>query len=60
MVKEKMKGKTKCYYCEECELAYFDKKKASECEEWCRENKSCNIEITKYAINKMQMKGGIK
>lgn len=58
MVKEKIKGKNKCYYCEECELAYQDEKKACECEDWCKKHKSCNIEITKYAINKMQMKGG--
>lgn len=50
MVREKNKNKIKCYYCEECELVYQDKKKAYECEEWCRKHKSCNIEITKYAF----------
>ncbi|MEK6899050.1 MAG: hypothetical protein AABW79_03050 [Nanoarchaeota archaeon] len=42
----------KCYYCEECEIVYIDKKKACECEEGCNANKSCKIEITKNAINK--------
>ncbi len=45
----------KCYYCEECKLAYYYYKRASECEKWCRENKSCNLEITKYAINKNKL-----
>lgn len=44
----------KCYICEECEFAYLNKKKACECEEFCRKHKSCDIEITKFSI----MKGG--
>ena len=56
MVKE-----MRCYFCEECEMAYTDKKKTCECEYWCKKNKSCNLEITKYAINKMeQTYNGIK
>lgn len=58
MVKEDKKNK--CYYCEECELTYVDKQKACECEEWCKKHKSCNLEITKYSINKMEMQNGIK
>jgi len=38
------------YYCEECKLIYPEKKKAYECEEWCKENKMCNIGITKFAL----------
>jgi len=53
MVKEDKKHK--CYFCEECEMAYVDKKKACECEEHCRKYKSCNLEIIKFA-----MKGGNK
>ena len=53
MVKENKE--MKCYYCEECEMAYVDKKKACQCEEWCKKHKSCSLEITKYAINKMGM-----
>ncbi len=40
----------KLYYCEECGLAYKDKKKAVECENWCKKHKSCNLEIIKYSI----------
>jgi len=59
--KEKVNGKEneemKCYYCEECGLVYANKKKAEECEEWCREHKSCNIEIIKHSL---KMEGGEK
>ncbi len=47
--------KIKCYYCEECEMAYTNKKKACECEEWCKKHKSCNLEIIKHSL---KMKGG--
>jgi len=40
------------YQCEECKLIYKDKSVAKKCEKWCKENKSCNLEITKYALNK--------
>ena len=52
MVKEKIlkNKKMKCYYCEECEMAYLDKKRAYECEDWCRKHMSCNLEIIKYAV----------
>ena len=53
MVKENKK--MKCYLCEECELTYVDRKKACECEEWCKKNKSCNLEITKFSINKIEV-----
>ena len=48
MVKENKK--MKCYYCGECNMAYLDRKKACECEEWCKKHKSCNIEIIKHAL----------
>ena len=51
MVREKNK-KNRGYYCEECNMAYIDKKKAHECEEWCKKHKSCNLEIIKHAIKK--------
>lgn len=44
-------SKNNCFYCEECEMAYNDKNKAYECESWCKKNKSCNLEITKYSLN---------
>src|SRR3989338_7482344 len=49
----------KRYKCIECSLIYDDKKIAKWCQDWCREHKSCNLEITKYALNKNE-KGGEK
>lgn len=37
------------YQCEECKLHYVEKKWAEKCEAWCREHKSCNLEIIAYA-----------
>lgn len=52
MVKEIKKQGEEVYQCEKCMLVYKDKKSAEKCEDWCRKYKSCNLEITKYAINK--------
>ena len=40
----------KLYKCPECGLHYKDKKQAEKCEAWCKEHHSCNLEITKQAI----------
>ena len=37
------------YKCGECGFHYADKEMAERCEAWCREHKSCNIEITAHA-----------
>jgi protein-tyrosine-phosphatase len=37
------------YECPECHLKYTDKIWAEKCEAWCREHKSCNLEITAHA-----------
>ena len=37
------------YQCEECGFHYAEKEWAEKCEAWCREHKSCNIEITAHA-----------
>jgi len=42
----------KYFTCEECKLAYKNEKQAEKCEKWCKKHHSCNILITKYAINK--------
>lgn len=39
----------KLYRCPECGFHYADKEWAEKCEAWCREHKSCNIEITAHA-----------
>ncbi len=38
------------WICEICKLKYRSRKWAEKCEEWCRKNKSCNLEITSHAI----------
>ena len=37
------------YQCEECGFHYENREWAEKCEAWCREHKSCNIEITAHA-----------
>ena len=37
------------YQCEECGFRYAEKEMAEKCEAWCREHKSCNIEIVAHA-----------
>ena len=44
------------YQCEECGFHYRKKETAERCEAWCREHKSCNIEITKDAIENEEAK----
>jgi len=50
MVKEVKKGNKVYYQCEECDMFYDTKKLAAKCEKFCRENKSCSLEITKHAV----------
>lgn len=38
------------YQCEECGLRYEDKGIAAECQEWCKEHKSCNLDIIKNSV----------
>ncbi len=40
----------KFYQCPECGLHYKDERIAKQCETWCREHKSCNLEITGHAV----------
>lgn len=50
MVKEDKKNKL--YYCGECGMKYKNYKTALKCEKWCSKNKSCNLDIIKYAVKK--------
>lgn len=43
------------FLCEECDLLYREEELAKKCEDWCRENKSCNLEITRHAVNKSEL-----
>jgi len=38
------------YRCSECGLGYKEKEIAEKCQAWCKEHKSCNLDIIKYAI----------
>jgi len=38
------------YQCGECGLKYKDRKIADQCEAWCEEHKSCNLDIIKYSV----------
>jgi hypothetical protein len=40
------------YSCPECIMHYLDKDTAQKCATWCKENKSCNIEITKLSVER--------
>lgn len=49
MVKVIQNINNELYQCEECGFHYQDKAAAEKCEAWCKEHKSCNIEITSRA-----------
>ena len=38
------------YVCSECKMKYYDEETAKRCQAWCRKNKSCNLDIIRYAI----------
>jgi hypothetical protein len=38
------------YQCQECSLHYRDESTAMACEEFCRANQACNMDIAKHAI----------
>lgn len=40
------------YKCDYCGLEYEEEKWAKKCAAWCREHKSCNLEIIKHSIKK--------
>jgi hypothetical protein len=40
--------------CEECELTFKEHTQAQHCEEWCSKHTSCNLEITKQAIERIK------
>ncbi len=42
------------YLCTACNFLYIKKNKAKECEQWCKKYKSCNINITKETVGKME------
>ena len=51
MVREIKKEDKILYQCEECGLFYEEREIAEKCEAWCREHKSCNLDIMKSAVS---------
>lgn len=45
----KEENRENLYQCPECRLHYKDKELAEKCEAWCKENKTCNVEIMKQS-----------
>lgn len=49
------------WQCEVCGYLYEEKGWAEKCEAWCKEHKSCNLEIIIHGIPpEMQASGSIK
>lgn len=48
-MEEEIKKNQNLHQCKECDLHYKDKNSAEKCEAWCKEHKTCNVEITKQA-----------
>jgi len=40
------------YVCGECGERYRERGWAEKCESWCKEHKSCNLDIVKHAVPK--------
>ena len=57
MVKLIQKNNKELHQCDECGFQYAEKEWAEKCEAWCKEHKSCNIEITSHAVQETE---GIK
>jgi len=50
MVKILKQNNKELYQCEICGYLYEEKEWAEKCEAWCKENNSCNLEITAHGI----------
>lgn len=48
-------GSTVLYQCPECGLYYKAEATAQKCQAWCKEHKSCNLEITKLSIGNQRL-----
>lgn len=50
MAKITNKNNKELYQCEECGFHYENRALAEKCGAWCRQYKSCNLEITSHAV----------
>ena len=51
MVRKEVKGDKNHFRCEICDFYYLKESLAKKCEEFCKENNSCNLDIVQYAVN---------
>jgi len=51
MVKKETINDKEYYQCEICKFYYKEKKQAEKCQAWCDERHSCNMEITRSAVD---------
>ncbi len=60
MVKKETIKNKEYYQCEICKFYYKEKKQAEKCQAWCDKHHSCNMKITKDAVDprKEENKGG--
>ncbi len=49
--------KKNLHQCKECGFHYKDKEMAEKCEAWCKEHKTCNVQITKQAEENQKQRG---
>lgn len=47
------KFKRQLIQCKECGFQYADREWAGKCEAWCKEHKSCNLNITSHALENL-------
>lgn len=40
------------FFCGECDMAYEERKWAERCEEHCRENDACSMDITRHSVDR--------
>ncbi len=50
MVKEVEKQGKTYFQCEECGFYYKERGWAEKCEDFCKKNNSCSLEITKHSV----------
>jgi len=51
MIKILKEENNELYQCEECGFKYADEEWAEKCQAWCKEHKSCNLEIIEHAVD---------
>lgn len=55
MVKVVLQKNREVYQCEACGFHYSEEALAKQCEAWCTAHNSCNMEITKHAVENQKI-----